>query len=233
MHELWQSGVAGTGADGRRRQRARGQGPSALVPPAPTTYPATRVEAGPSPEDTVTPSPRSHERGEQRHDAPAATAPSASPHTHLLAAAGAIVRAAAAADERRLHAEVQRLHADLAEHVEAEREVMSRLPGAAPALVREGTDRLLQLIEDLREAISVPAGGRSCVARTVELDRRLRRQFRLEATLLARHAVDDGPPAREVDAPAPTGATPWPRPHGRHRHVPARGDRRIVDLTGR
>ena len=108
-------------------------------------------------------------------------------HLDLLAAAAAVREAAAADDVDRLHTELTRLRNDFVRHLHGEDDGVSRLPGAVPEVVRHGHQRLLRLLDDLLFAAGVDAEGCACLVRSADLEQRLRRQARLEATLLTDH----------------------------------------------
>ncbi len=118
-------------------------------------------------------------------------------HADLIETSRRAVRAAVTADHGTLRRELARLHDDLREHIAAEHEVMAALPGAAPDLVRDAADRLVALVADLLTALDGDHGDgrRSYIAPTVEIDRTILRQTRLESALLARRSLVRGHPA--------------------------------------
>lgn len=126
-------------------------------------------------------------------------------HADLLETARRAVRAAVTADHGALRRELARLHGDLVGHIAAEHEVMAELPGAAPALVRDGADRLVALVADLLAALEGDSGDEdgdrtSYIAAMVEIDRTILRQTRLESALLARRSLVRGHPAGRARA---------------------------------
>lgn len=119
-------------------------------------------------------------------------------HPDLLAMARLVRGAVERDDTDGLHAELTRLRAAVMDHVRAERAQLDALPGSGAAIAIDGQRRLLRLLTD---ALSTPAGGHggddgNCLVRAARIEASLRRQARLEATLLRRHPVrpDDGHP---------------------------------------
>jgi hypothetical protein len=110
-------------------------------------------------------------------------------HLDLLATARSLRRAASAGDPGRIHDELRRLRADLVDHLRGEEEEIARLPGATRTVVRDGQHRLLQILDDLLATTSAPDADCACVVRCAGFEAALRRQARLEAGLIARHAV--------------------------------------------
>ena len=111
-------------------------------------------------------------------------------HLDLLATARAVRRAAEEDDLDRVHTQLCRLRSDLVAHLHEEQAEVGRLPGASPDVVTEGQQRLRRLVDDLLFASTEANDGCTCLLRTAELEHALRRQARLEATLLARHPHD-------------------------------------------
>lgn len=106
-------------------------------------------------------------------------------HVDLLAVSGALRRAAARDDIDRTHVELVRLRTDLVEHLHAERGAVSRLPGAAAVVARDGQRRLLALLDDLLADTCDDLDTCNCLVRAAEVGAALRRQARLEAAVFA------------------------------------------------
>ena len=79
------------------------------------------------------------------------------------------------------------LRNDLLLHLHAEDRDIEQLPGATPAVVRDGQQAILQLIDDLIFASGHRVAECSCIARTAGVESALRRQAKVESALLARH----------------------------------------------
>lgn len=111
------------------------------------------------------------------------TAPS---HVDLLAVAGGLRRAVLTDDLDVIHRELSRLRSDLVHHLQAERDALAGLPGAAPIVVRDGQERLLRLLNELLFAASDDPAECACLVRSAEIEVALRRQAKLESALLGR-----------------------------------------------
>jgi hypothetical protein len=101
----------------------------------------------------------------------------------LRAAAAAIHSAVAADDADALHEALVRLRRQIVERTRAGAE-LDRLPGALPTVVRGGQERLLAMIDDLLFVDDDGTGRCPCLDRAADLEVRVRRQARLEATAL-------------------------------------------------
>jgi hypothetical protein len=108
-------------------------------------------------------------------------------HVDLVAASGALRRAAAGGDLDRTHVELVRLRSELVEHLHAELGAVSRLTGAAATVARDGQRRLLALLDDLLADTCDGPDSCNCLVRAAEVGAALRRQARLEALVFAGH----------------------------------------------
>lgn len=108
-------------------------------------------------------------------------------HLDLIAAARSLSRCAIDEAPEQLHDILATLRNDLLLHLLAENPDVDQLPGATPAVVRDGQRAILRLIDDLIFASQHRVAECSCIARTAEVGAALRRQAQLESALLARH----------------------------------------------
>ena len=116
-------------------------------------------------------------------------------HPDLLTIAGRVRGAVEGDDTDRLHAELSRLRAALMDHIHAERRQLDALPRSAATVALEGQRRLLRLVTDVLFAPADQEGADcNCLVRAAEIELALRRQAKLETTLLRRH-----PNARTAD----------------------------------
>jgi hypothetical protein len=124
-------------------------------------------------------------------------------HRDLLSITAAVRRAAVSGDTALVHAELDRFRVALTRHLAAERDEIDALPGTAAVVARDGQRRLLHLLDDIVEGRSCEHGGCNCLVRTARIEVALRRQARLEANLLWRHA-DSPQPSRDTHAGRPS-----------------------------
>lgn len=109
-------------------------------------------------------------------------------HVDLVAASGALRRAAASGDVDSTHTELVRLRSALVEHLHAELGAVPRLAGAAATVARDGQRRLLALLDDLLADTCDTCdalGTCNCLVRAAEVGAALRRQVRLEAAVFS------------------------------------------------
>lgn len=102
----------------------------------------------------------------------------------LLGAAAELRAAAVADDGEALHGALLRLRNQLGEHARRSERELGTLPGAVPAVVRGGQERLLALVDALLFSAEGETGSCACLVRSADLEARLRRQARLEASTL-------------------------------------------------
>lgn len=105
-------------------------------------------------------------------------------HLDLLQAARAVQQASVDDDHAALHLELRRLRSTLVEHLRAEEDAHDHLPGSTQEIIRQGQQGLLDLVDDLLSSTAHRDRTCACLSRAAELQRRLARQARLEATLL-------------------------------------------------
>jgi len=110
-------------------------------------------------------------------------------HLDLLAIAARLRSAVERDDTEGFHAELIRLRASVMEHVHAEHALLDSLPGSTAAVVIDGQRRLLRLLSDVVFTPADPDGDHdcNCILRAAAIDLSLRRQAKLETTLLQRH----------------------------------------------
>lgn len=110
-------------------------------------------------------------------------------HVDLLAMAHAVRRAVVDDDTETMHVLWCQLRADLATHVRSERE---RLPehGSLGVMVVDGQRRLLELLDEVMLGMGRDPDC-NCLVRAAEVEVALRRQARLEATILDRQPFPD------------------------------------------
>ena len=112
----------------------------------------------------------------------------AASHVDLLAIARRVRAAVERDDTDGLHAELGRLRVALMDHVHAERHQLDALPRSAATVALEGQRHLLRLVTHVLFAPADQEGADcNCVVRAAGTELALRRQAKLEATLLRRH----------------------------------------------
>lgn len=123
------------------------------------------------------------------------TATTAPPtHLELLRLVRELQAAAASSNAPEISEVVQRLRAELEEHVAAERQDYAPLPNQVVEALSSGQQRLLSLVDGL-DRENCQTGAKPCVVRVAELAALLRRQASMEqrATgLLDRHLGPSG-----------------------------------------
>jgi hypothetical protein len=116
-----------------------------------------------------------------------------SAHDDLLAIARRVRGAVQRDDADGLHSELSRLRTALMDHVQDERKQLDGLAPSAASVALDGQQRLLRLVTDV---LLAPAGRGdddcNCVVRAAEIELALRRQARLEATLLRSRPLAGG-----------------------------------------
>ena len=119
-------------------------------------------------------------------------------HVDLLAIARRVRRAVERDDAEDLHAELSRLRSELLDHVHAERPQLDALPDPEAAIALQGQQRLVRLLTEVlfEQDDGVDPGACTCVVRAAEIELALRRQVRLETSLL-RHRPGEVRPANE------------------------------------
>jgi hypothetical protein len=115
-------------------------------------------------------------------------------HLDLLAIARRVRDAVERDELDELHAELTRLRTALMDHLHAEQLQLDALSGPAEIIVIDGHRRLLELLgEVLFSSTGQDADeGCNCLVRAAEIEVGLRRQARLEDTLLRRHRTASG-----------------------------------------
>jgi hypothetical protein len=112
----------------------------------------------------------------------------AASHLDLLSMARGLRDAVEHDDTERLHAELARLRTAVVDHVHVEQAQLDSLPGSARAVVVDGHQRLLRLLDEV--LFGPDDGGEdgcTCLVRAAEIQLSLRRQAQLEAALQRRH----------------------------------------------
>lgn len=117
--------------------------------------------------------------------APAATGEDPA-HAALLATARQLRQAVIDDDTEQVHRLLCRLRAELAPHVVSEHDRLPLERGSLSAIVVHGQRRLLKLVDEALLGDG-EGDGCNCLVRAVEIEIALRRQIRLEATVLEPH----------------------------------------------
>lgn len=114
-------------------------------------------------------------------------------HLDLLVVAHSVRAAVIDDDSEQVHTLLCRLRADLVSHLRDERPRLSEARGSVRAVTTDGQQRLLELIDEVMLGLDDDPTGCNCLVRAVEIEIALRRQARLEATLLAHHPYANSP----------------------------------------
>jgi hypothetical protein len=104
-----------------------------------------------------------------------------------MAIAHALREATIVGDSEQLHADLSRLRTALVRHLSDEQTWMLGDLAAIGSIIRDGQRRLLRLVDGVVFEALRDEPTCTCLVRAAEIELALRRQVRLEATLL-RHA---------------------------------------------
>lgn len=105
-------------------------------------------------------------------------------HGDLIAIAHALREATIVGDSEQLHADLARLRTALVHHVSDEQTRMPDDLAATDSIIRDGQRRLLRLVDEVVFEALRDEPTCTCLVRAAEIELALRRQARLEATLL-------------------------------------------------
>jgi hypothetical protein len=111
-------------------------------------------------------------------------APRPPSHGDLIALAHDLRQATIVGDSEQLHADLARLRTALVHHLSDEQTRMPDELAATGTIIRNGQRRLLRLVDDVVFDVLRDKPTCTCLVRAAEIELALRRQARLEATLL-------------------------------------------------
>lgn len=109
-------------------------------------------------------------------------------HLDLVETAHALRQAMLDDDTDEVHRLLCQLRADLVAHLRGERRRLHSAAEPVGAVVLDGQERLLELVDDVLLGADEDPQACNCLVRAVEIEVALRRQIRLEA-----HVLDLGP----------------------------------------